>query len=294
MKKILVAVIAFIFLSHQTFSQDIETLRKQYEEMVKNSKVPYGNNAAVGKYYSIRGINMYTETYGQGQPLLFIHGNGGSINNFIYQIPYFSKYYKVIAVDSRGHGKSKDDADSLSYEMMADDFSALLDAMKLDSVYVVGWSDGGINAVLLALRHPEKVKKMAITGTNLWPENTAVFQDVIDLITPSVTEIINKKNKSTAERTEAKLGRLLLYEPHIPVKALNNIKAPTLVMGGDNDVIKPEHSLLIHQNIPNSYLWIAPNSGHSAAIVYKDDFNKNVHQFFKTPFRKIESAARFF
>lgn len=294
MKKILVAVIAFIFLSHQTFSQDIETLRKQYEEMVKNSKVPYGNNAAVGKYYSIRGIKMYTETYGQGQPLLFIHGNGGSINNFIYQIPYFSKYYKVIAVDSRGHGKSKDDADSLSYEMMADDFSALLDAMKLDSVYVVGWSDGGINAVLLALRHPEKVKKMAITGTNLWPENTAVFQDVIDLITPSVTEIINKKNKSTAERTEAKLGRLLLYEPHIPVKALNNIKAPTLVMGGDNDVIKPEHSLLIHQNIPNSYLWIAPNSGHSAAVVYKDDFNKNVHQFFKTPFRKIESAARFF
>lgn len=294
MKKLLVAVIAFIFLSHQTFSQDIETLRKQYEEMVKNSKVPYGNNAAVGKYYSIRGIKMYTETYGQGQPLLFIHGNGGSINNFIYQIPYFSKYYKVIAVDSRGHGKSKDDADSLSYEMMADDFSALLDAMKLDSVYVVGWSDGGINAVLLALRHPEKVKKMAITGTNLWPENTAVFQDVIDLITPSVTEIINKKNKSTAERTEAKLGRLLLYEPHIPVKALNNIKAPTLVMGGDNDVIKPEHSLLIHQNIPNSYLWIAPNSGHSAAVVYKDDFNKNVHQFFKTPFRKIESAARFF
>ena len=294
MKKILVAVIAFIFLSHQTFSQDIETLRKQYEEMVKNSKIPYGNNAAVGKYYSIRGIKMYTETYGQGQPLLFIHGNGGSINNFIYQIPYFSKYYKVISVDSRGHGKSKDDADSLSYEMMADDFSALLDAMKLDSVYVVGWSDGGINAVLLALRHPEKVKKMAITGTNLWPENTAVFQDVIDLITPSVTEIINKKNKSTAERTEAKLGRLLLYEPHIPVKALNNIKAPTLVMGGDNDVIKPEHSLLIHQNIPNSYLWIAPNSGHSAAVVYKDDFNKNVHQFFKTPFRKIESAARFF
>lgn len=294
MKKLLVAVIAIIFLSHQTFSQDIETLRKQYEEMVKNSKIPYGNNAAVGKYYSIRGIKMYTETYGQGQPLLFIHGNGGSINNFIYQIPYFSKYYKVISVDSRGHGKSKDDADSLSYEMMADDFSALLDAMKLDSVYVVGWSDGGINAVLLALRHPEKVKKMAITGTNLWPENTAVFQDVIDFITPSVTEIINKKNKSTAEKTEAKLGRLLLYEPHIPVKALNNIKAPTLVMGGDNDVIKPEHSLLIHQNIPNSYLWIAPNSGHSAAVVYKDDFNKNVHQFFKKPFRKIESVARFF
>jgi len=294
MKNILIAALCICLVSDQALSQDIEALRKQYEEMVKNSKVPYGNNPAVGKYYSVRGIRFYTETYGQGQPLLFIHGNGGSINNFIYQIPYFSKYYKVIAVDSRGHGKTKDEADSLSYEMMADDFSALLDAMKLDSVYVLGWSDGGINAVLLALRHPEKVKKMAITGTNLWPDKTAIFPDVIDLITPSITAVINKKDKTPAEKTEAKLGKLLLNEPNIPAKSLNNIKAETLVMAGDNDVIRPEHTLLIHQNIPHSYLWIAPNSGHSAALVYKDDFNKNVYQFFKNKFRKIESAARFF
>lgn len=294
MKIYLIAAVSICILHLESFSQDIESLRKQYEEMVKNSKVPYGNNPSAGKYITARGIKFYTETYGQGQPLLFIHGNGGSINNFIYQIPYFSKYYKVIAVDSRGQGKTRDDSDSLSYEMMADDFSALLDAMKLDSVYVLGWSDGGINAILLALRHPEKVGKMAITGTNLWPDKTAIFSDVIDLITPSITDIINKKDKTPAEKTEAKLGKLLLNEPHIPEKSLNNIKAPTLVMAGDNDVIRPEHSLLIHQNIPNSYLWIAPNSGHSSALVYKDDFNKNVHHFFRNPFRKIESAARFF
>ena len=294
MKSLIGILIGLMLLSNVAYSQDIEALRKQYEEMVKNSEVPYGNNPSTGKYYAVRGIKMYTETYGQGKPLLMIHGNGGSINNFIYQIPYFSKYYKVIAVDSRGQGKTKDDADSLSYEMMADDFGALLDAMKLDSVYVLGWSDGGINAVLLALRHPEKVSKMAITGTNLWPDNTAIFQDVIDLITPSVTEVINKKDKTPAEKTEAKLGRLLLYEPHIPTTSLHNIIATTLVMGGDNDVIRPDHTLLIHQHIPNSYLWIAPNSGHSAALVYKDDFNKNVHQFFKNAYRRVEKAARFF
>ena len=287
---LLISMLVCTFLK----SQDLEKIRKEYEEMVKNSPIPYGNNSSAGKYYNVRGIKMYTESYGKGQPILFIHGNGGSINNFIYQIPYFSKYYRVIAVDSRGQGKTKDDADSLSYEMMADDFAALLDEMKLDSVYVLGWSDGGINALLLALRHPKKVKKMAITGTNLWPENTAIFQDVIDIVTPSIVTVINKKDKTPAEKTEAKLGRLLIKEPHIAAKALNDINAETLVMGGDNDVIKPEHTLLIHQHIPNSYLWIAPKSGHSVALVYKDDFNKNVHMFFKNPYEKIDGAARFF
>jgi pimeloyl-ACP methyl ester carboxylesterase len=119
-------------------------------------------------------------------------------------------------------------------------------------------------------------------------------EDVIDLITPSITAVINKKDKTPAEKTEAKLGKLLLNEPNIPAKSLNNIKAETLVMAGDNDVIRPEHTLLIHQNIPRSYLWIAPNSGHSGALVYKDDFNKNEYRFFKNKFGKIESAARFF
>lgn len=141
----------------------------------KGGGIPYGNNPAKGKYYNIRGFKMYCEVYGQGKPLLIIHGNGGSINNFVYQIPYFAKNYKVIIADSRAQGKSADTGDSLSYEMMADDYAALLDEMKVDSADVIGWSDGGINATLLAIRHPEKVSKMAITGTNLRPDTTAVY-----------------------------------------------------------------------------------------------------------------------
>jgi len=114
--------------------------------------IPYGNNAAAGNYYSLRGFNMYCEVYGTGKPLLMIHGNGGSIRVFEKNIPYFSKKYKVIVADSRAHGKSKDDRDSLSFEMMADDYAALLDAMHIDSCYVIGWSDGGINALLLAIK----------------------------------------------------------------------------------------------------------------------------------------------
>jgi pimeloyl-ACP methyl ester carboxylesterase len=143
--------------------------------------IDYGNNSSAGKYYNIRGIKMYCEIYGSGKPLLMIHGNGGSIKAFYKTIPYFAKKYKVIAVDSRSQGKSEDDKDSLSFEMMADDFAALLDALHIDSTYVIGWSDGGINALLLAIRHPGKVIKLAATGANITPDSTAfadgVWQD---------------------------------------------------------------------------------------------------------------------
>ena len=134
----------------------------------------YGRNDAAGHWLQTRGFKMYYEIYGQGEPLLIIHGNGGSINNFLYQIPYFSKDYKVILADSRSQGKSVDNSDSLSYEMITDDLNALLDSLHLDSCYVIGWSDGGIEGLMLAIRHPDKVKKLAVTGANLSPDTTAV------------------------------------------------------------------------------------------------------------------------
>src|SRR5580698_9529843 len=100
-------------------------------------QVPYGDNKAVGKYYSFRGFKMYAETYGTGKPILMIHGNGGSISTFKGNIPYFSSEYKVIIADSRGQGRSVDSKDSISFEMMADDYKALLDCMNIDSAYVI-------------------------------------------------------------------------------------------------------------------------------------------------------------
>ncbi len=258
-----------------------------------NSVIPYGNNKNAGKYYDIRGFKMYCETYGEGQPLLIIHGNGGSIDNFIYQIPYFSKKYKVIIADSRAQGKSADPSDSLSYEMMADDYAALLNAMKVDSAFVIGWSDGGIEGLLLAIRHPEKVSKLAVTGANLWPDSSAVEQDVSDLIMPMYSNLKNKTQKNTVEKAQWKLMRLLVEEPHIALSQLQTIQCPSLIIGGDHDILKAAHTLLIAKNIKRSYCWILPNSGHSTPIVYKDDFNKNVDDFFSKPYRNIEKAGRF-
>jgi len=252
----------------------------------------YGKNTKVGKYAKIRGINMYYETYGKGEPLLIIHGNGGSINNFLYQVPYFSKNYKVILADSRAQGKSVDAGDSLSYEMMADDLNALLDNLHLDSCYVIGWSDGGINGLLLAIRHPDKVKKLAVTGANLWPDTTAVDPFVYNWAM-HYNDTLTKMEQTPQIKNARKLAHLLSYEPHISLEQLHTIQCPTLVIGGDHDVLLPRHTLLIAESIPKSYLWILPNSGHSTPIYYKDQFNATVAEFFKKPYRVIEKEGRF-
>lgn len=166
----------------------------------QEKELPYGDNPGAGKFYDIRGFKMYCEVYGEGQPLLIIHGNGGSIADFKYQIPYFSKNYKVIVADNRAQGKSADPGDSLTYEMMADDYAALLTEMKIDSAYVIGWSDGGINGLLLAIRHPEKVKKLAVTGANLQPDTSAVYPEVIDLVKPVYNRLKEKRIDRPAKK----------------------------------------------------------------------------------------------
>ena len=251
-----------------------------------------GSNDLVGQYAKIRGFNMYYETYGYGQPLLLIHGNGGSISNFMYQVPYFAKSYKVIVADSRAQGKSVDPGDSLSYEMMADDMNALLDTLHLDSCYVIGWGDGGINGLLLAMRHPDKVKKLAITGANLWSDTSSIDPEAF-MWAMSYNASLARVKQTPEIRNNRKVAHLLSYEPHIKTQQLEKIQCPTLVIGGDHDVVLPKHTFLIAQSIPMSYLWIVPNSGRSIPINYKDQFNEVVNNFFKVPYRKIEGFDRF-
>ncbi len=250
----------------------------------------YGNSKT-GKYVNHRGFKMYYEVYGTGKPLLIIHGNGGSIKDFSNQIPYFSKEYKVILADSRAQGKSIDTSDSLNYEMMADDLNALLDELHLDSCFVIGWSDGGINGLLLAIRHPEKVKKLAVTGANLWPDSTALEPSLYRWLAAEV-DSLSKVNQTPEIKNQYKLMAMMTKEPNITVAQLHTIKCPTLVIGGDHDALLPKHTLLIAEAIPQSYLWIIPNSGHSTPINYARQFNETIDDFFKKPYSVIEGLDR--
>lgn len=256
------------------------------------AQVPYGSNN--GKYIQHRGFKMYYEVYGKGEPLLIIHGNGGSINNFENQIPYFSKNYQVILADSRAHGKSIDQGDSLSYEMMTDDLNALLDTLHINSCNVIGWSDGGIEGLMLAIRHPEKVKKLAVTGANLIPDPILSTDPWVVETVIAAIDSLKKLPVSFETKRQLKLQRLLINEPHITHAALQTIACPTLVIGGDQDVIMPRHTLEIAENIKKSNLWILPNSGHSTPLAYKDLFNETVRTFFETPYVKKEKEAKFY
>jgi pimeloyl-ACP methyl ester carboxylesterase len=175
--------------------------------------------------------------------------------------------------------------------MMADDFNALLDHLHLDSCFVIGWSDGGINGLLLAIRHPEKVKKLAVTGANLWPDTSAVDPAVYHWVVGTVDSMA--KLKQTPEiKHQYKLMAMMIKEPNITKEQLHTIKCPTLVIGGDHDALLPKHTLLIAEAIPQSYLWIIPNSGHSTPVNYSKQFNETINDFFKKPYRVIEGLNR--
>lgn len=261
------------------------------EVLAQKATTHYGSNARAGKYVSVRGFRMYHEVYGSGKPLLLIHGNGGSIKDFRHQISYFARNYKVIVADSRAQGKSVDTSDSLTYEMMADDLNALLTTLRVDSCYVVGWSDGGINGLLLAMRHPEKVKKLAITGTNTSPDTTAL-DSVFFRWMINTNDSLAKLPQTSSVKDQQKLLTLMMNNPHISSADLKQVKCPTLVIGGDHDVIPVSHTVAIAQAIPQAYLWILPNSGHSTLITYKAMFNQIVSDFFNRPYRPIKGMAR--
>lgn len=245
-----------------------------------------GKNASVGKYINTRGINLYYEIYGKGEPLLLIHGNGGSMKGFKYQIDFFAKKYTVIGVDSRAQGKSVDTSSTLDYITMADDFNALLDSLKIDSANVIGWSDGGINGLLLAIRHPKKVKKLAITGANLVPD-TAVFTPYCNLMNESDLAKLRALKQDEKTRNAIKVIHMMQIEPNIPLSDLHKIKCPVLVIGGDNDLIKPSHTLQIFENISQAYLWMLPFAGHATPQRHKDEFNTKVYEFLTTPFHTV-------
>ncbi|MBN9383453.1 MAG: alpha/beta hydrolase [Chitinophagaceae bacterium] len=250
------------------------------------NQVPYGNNPAVGRYADVNGIRLYYEIYGEGHPLLLLHGNGGSIGGRASQISIYAKKYKVIAVDSRCHGKSGCPAQDLTYEQMAADVNALLEQLQIDSLYIWGHSDGAIIGLIMAFKYPKKVQKLLASGANIVADTTAVFPQLMELVRmyPMIPDTLQRRR-----------FKLLAEQPHIPFDSLRKISAPVLVMAGDRDAIREEHTVKIFQSIPNAQLCILPGTTH---YVYADRpalFNQFLFDFFDKPFTKpstVEGALQ--
>jgi pimeloyl-ACP methyl ester carboxylesterase len=177
---------------------------------------------------------------------------------------------------------------------MTDDVAALLDHLKVGPVDVLGWSDGGIEALLLAIRHPANVKKVASMAANLEPSENAVHAEVIAAVKTMIAGMPANAADTPQGRRELKLARLLLDEPHIPLTALEAISAPTLILASDHDVIRDEHTVAIYRHIPNAQLSIFPNATHMVPFDDPAAFNATVDRFFRTPFVKKDRVADMF
>ena len=252
---------------------------------------PYGANPAAGGTFTHDGVALYYESYGQGSPLLMVHGNGMSIGSLAAQIEHFRKAYRVIAMDSRDHGRSADSPGPIDYEKMTDDLAALIDYLRLDSVDVLGWSDGGIEALLLGLRHPTKVKKLVSMAANLNPGNQALYKETDELVRTMLGSMPDSVRNTPEGKRAEKVTRMMLKEPNIDPGSLGKVTAPTLVLAGDQDLIRLEHIVEIFNHLPNSQLAILPN--HTHMVPYDDPalFNDTVERFLQTPFKKKDRIA---
>lgn len=237
-----------------------------------------GQNPELGKYMDVNGVKLYYEVYGEGEPLLMLNGNNTSMARFSNQLEALSKKYTVIGLDSRGQGNSTADTTKITYELMADDVNTFLNKMQLKNVNILGWSDGGNIALILAMAYPDKVNKMAIMGTVLYNDDSSLTPETNKLIRRQVKEMEAKGVPKTNMAYRMKV--LLLTEPNINPETLRNIKAPTLVMAGQHDVIKEKHTKLIAEKIPNSKLVIFKGADHEAPEKISELFNETVLIFF--------------
>ena len=256
--------------------------------------IPYGSNASTGKFAELNGIKLYYETYGTGPVLLLIHGNGGQIADMGHQIQFFATHYRVITADSRGHGQSGMGAGRLTYEQQAEDLNALLDQLQVKSAYVFGWSDGGILGLLLSIHHPDKVAKLATMGANLEPEGA--YDWALQWVARQneyVDQQIAKGDKSRPWPVLKQYFGLLGTQPHIPLADLAKIAAPTLVMAGDRDVIRDEHTLAIYHHLPQAHLCIFPGATHMIAWENPALLNSTIENFFSQPYTRPDTRNFF-
>ena len=257
--------------------------------------IVYGSNPKAGHFVRVNDIRLYYEVYGNGHPLLLMHGNGGWINDLRNQISEFAQYFKVIAVDSRAQGLSTDADQELSFSLMASDVAQLLDSLKIDSAYVLGWSDGGIVGLELALNYPGKIEKLVTVGANFLPDSTALPAKMIDEMRTSSFAglesaaqrdiIIHSHFPERAGIIYDKLNRLDLFHPHFTLEQLRSITIPTLVMAGDHDIIIDTHTLNLFHALPHSELCIMPGAGHGLLLSHPAIANEIIKNFLLTTYK---------
>lgn len=236
-------------------------------------------------YAKVNGIEMYYATFGAGDPVLLIHGGLGHADVWASQVAELSKTHKVIVADSRGHGRSTRDAQPFGYDLMASDYLALLDFLKIDKTALVGWSDGGIIGIDIALNHPERLTRLYAQAANV----------TVDGVDPGVMTNKTfgayiersgrdyKKLSKTPDQYDAfveQISHMWESQPAWTKEQLATIKTPTAIVLGDHDeAITRAHTDYMASAIPGAKEIILSNASHFAMLQAPDEYTKSVLEF---------------
>ncbi len=245
----------------------------------------------------VNGIELYYEIYGTGEPLLLLHGGYYDVNAWSNQIPELSKHFRVIAVDSRGHGSSTDGDQPLSYQLLTSDIIALMDYLKIPKVDVVGWSDGGVIAIQMGIYYPSRIKRAVLIGATVQFKGSLkpfyqwfftvgpFFKLYADIMLIGDYKIRNPHPESWPLFRD-KVYNMWLSECYLPLKTnedclepLTRIKAPMLILVGEDEMIRLKHTEAIHHTIPNSKLVIIADADHYVAMQKPQEVNQAILLF---------------
>jgi pimeloyl-ACP methyl ester carboxylesterase len=248
-----------------------------------------------GHWATVNGHRMYYEVYGQGRPMLLLHGGGNNVRrSWQRQILDFAPTHEVIAPEQIGNGHTPDIPGPFSYSQMTEDTAELLRQLHLKDVDVVGWSDGGNIALMLAIRYPDLIRRVVATGANADLSAFSSADQAGLRATPGAAmvtgEVLDDYNLNSpdgpghAPVVGEKLKQLWLTHPvpsELSLDLLHKVRARVLVMAGDHDAIPLEHILQIYHALPNAELWILPDTGHGTFVQRPDWTDPMVLSFLK-------------
>jgi pimeloyl-ACP methyl ester carboxylesterase len=266
--KIIFLILVFlIFTSCNEKVKKVNTTNSEMEKTTDTLDFTKG-------YSEVNGLKMYYEIYGQGKPLVLIHGGGSTIqSNFEKVIPLFAKNRKVIAVELQAHGRTSDRNSDSSFEQDADDVSTLLKNLNIDKADFFGFSNGGTTTLQIAIRHPEMVNKIilgsALAKRNGAPEwfwnfmKQAKLENMPEQL-KTAYKLVATDSSGLQVMHDRDAKRMVNFKD-IPDEQIKSIKVATLIIIGDKDVITPEHAVELNRQINNSELGIIPG-GHGEYI----------------------------
>jgi pimeloyl-ACP methyl ester carboxylesterase len=276
MKRLLVGLAASLWVAASAHAQEV------WQTLPVPPAMPKPAESGMAP---VNDIEMYYAVYGEGEPVLLIHGGLGHADVWGFQVPALAENHKVIVADSRGHGRSTRSEQPFGYELMADDYLALLDHLGIDKTALVGWSDGGIIGLDIAIHHPERLSGLYAFAANYVPEgvketvgNDPTFGGYIERASGDYARLSPTPGEFDAFVEQ--ISQMWASQPQYTEDQLRAIPVRTVIFSGEHDeAIKLEHTEDMAELIPNARLEIMKDASHFAMWQQPEAFNASVQNF---------------